>query len=168
MVPALAVPAAARVEPAVLAVWVLVQALVPAVTVKAVVVTIITSVLGGLAAFLAAYFFQALVFSFMAPDMAAQFHDLTSRFQDQTLALTVIGAVTPVPYTLVAIVAGFMKGNALVFVLASLVGRGIRYGVAGYVIYLFGPQAVAQVRKNLFIVSILTVLATAVYLFYRW
>jgi membrane protein YqaA with SNARE-associated domain len=58
-----------------------------------------------------------------------------------------IAALTPIPFKLLTITAGFAEMNLLVFTLACLIGRSMRfYGVAG-VFWLIGPKALPFIDK---------------------
>ena len=47
-------------------------------------------------------------------------------------------AFTPIPYKVFTISAGFFKIDLLTFILASIVGRGLRFFLVGYLMKLFG------------------------------
>jgi len=131
--------------------------------ISGVIVTVLSSVVGGTAAYLVAYFFQSVVLFFIGDGHASEFYPLAERFREETFVLTILGAITPIPYTLVAMAAGFVKGNLFMFILASIIGRAIRYGIVGYITYRFGQQAIVHLRKHLIIISITTVVAVAGY-----
>lgn len=132
-----------------------------------VVVTVITSVLGGAAAYLMAVYLFDLLMSVLSVEMVIQFNTMVNENTSGTFMLTLVGAVTPVPYTIVAWVVAVLKGNFLAFVAASTVGRAFRYGVVGYATYYFGPTAITYVKKYLGVTSIIILLAAATYFFLR-
>jgi membrane protein YqaA with SNARE-associated domain len=58
-----------------------------------------------------------------------------------------IAALTPIPFKLLTITAGFAEMNLLVFTLACLLGRSMRFfGVAG-VFWWIGPKALPFIDK---------------------
>jgi len=132
-------------------------------TAQVIVVTIFSSLAGGIMAYLMAIFFNTLILSFLSPDRVAQFYQISEHFSDQIFFLTIIGAVTPIPYTLVALAAGFIKGSFWLFVLGTIVGRSFRYIVVGYATYHIGPRAIKHLQRNIIILSIITVVAIALY-----
>ncbi len=71
----------------------------------AVIVAILTSVLGGLTAYVLAALFAAVLLPFLGPESLAQFNAIAVEVQAETFVLTILGALTPVPYTLVAMAA---------------------------------------------------------------
>jgi membrane protein YqaA with SNARE-associated domain len=54
-------------------------------------------------------------------------------------AVILIGAITPVPFKLTCIVAGFVEYDFALFVALCLFGRGVRFYAMAAVFYYFGP-----------------------------
>ncbi|MCK4911996.1 MAG: hypothetical protein KAR83_10155, partial [Thermodesulfovibrionales bacterium] len=48
--------------------------------------------------------------------------------------------LTPIPYKVFTITAGFLRANILVFIVASILARGLRFFTVAGLIYLFGPK----------------------------
>lgn len=131
-------------------------------------VTVITSVIGGVCAYiLAAAFFATIVSPFLSGDTAVRFYELTNQFQENTALLTLVGALTPVPYTLVALAVGFVQGNIMVFILVSLFGRTVRYAVVGWITYHIGPHALVVAQRRLLLTTVATLVALAVYVWLK-
>ena len=134
-------------------------------TVRAVFVTLLASLLGGLFAYAIAFlFYEFIVASYLHGAVGEQFYAVIDEFQKGVFWVTIAGAVTPIPYTLVALGAGFMKANPLVFIAGTLVGRGGRYVLVGYLTHRFGERALAIARRHLLLVSALFFLGALVYL----
>ncbi len=137
-------------------------------TMYAVIVTTVASVAGGLFAYAVAFtFYEVIVAQYLTGSLGSQFADIVARSQDGVFLVTLAGAVTPVPYTLVALGAGFLKANVLLFVFASVLGRGGRYLLVGYLTHRFGRRAFSLMRQNVVAVTILFVLGVLVYLLLR-
>lgn len=132
----------------------------------AVLVTTLTSIVGGFVAFITAAFFLDLIMQYVSEGTTAQFYQMIGQVQDSTFVLAFMGAVTPIPFTLVALAAGAIKGNLLYFLLGGLAGRLLRYGIVGYLTYKFGEQAVAIVKKRIGIITILTFIAVGLYFYF--
>lgn len=132
-------------------------------TTAAVAVTVVASVLGGVVAFLIAYFFQSLIFLVIDPTVMDIANPFIERFRDQTFLLTLIGSIVPLPYTIVAMAAGFMKGNISMFILGSLLGRAVRFGFVGYLIYLVGARATVHLQRQLIILAGLILVGIIIY-----
>ncbi|PJC55835.1 hypothetical protein CO026_03580 [Candidatus Kaiserbacteria bacterium CG_4_9_14_0_2_um_filter_41_32] len=136
-------------------------------TILIIIVTIFSSLAGGMVAYLMAVFFSNLTLSLLSPDLLIQFNQISENFRGQTFILTIIGAITPIPYTLVALAAGFIKGSFWWFVLGTIVGRTIRYATVGYITYHIGNRAIKHWRKNILILSLFTVIAISIYFLFE-
>jgi membrane protein YqaA with SNARE-associated domain len=135
-------------------------------TVIGVVVTIATSLLGGLAAYLVAAFFTSTILNLTPADTLQQFNDLAARFSDSTLALGFLGAITPVPFTLAAVVAGAIQGNVFLFLIGAFLGRLIRYSITAYLTYHFGREALKIAERNIWPITAVAVLVAGIYIWY--
>lgn len=135
-----------------------------AAVIRAVVVTTLSSLVGGLFAYAIAFlFFEFIVAQYLSGGVEVQFYEIIEKFNHGVFWVTLAGAVTPIPYTLVALGAGFMKANVFIFILATLVGRGARYVLVGFLTNRFGEQALALVRRHLLFVTIAFFVAAGVY-----
>jgi membrane protein YqaA with SNARE-associated domain len=134
---------------------------------RLVVLTTLTSVIGGLVAYYSAIYFLELLMQYMTPAMLQEFESIADAGGGNTFVITLLGAVTPIPYTIVAWVVAALKGNVLLFAAASALGRGFRYAVVGYCAYQFGSQAVEYVRRYTGIASLLLVVLVGLFLWYK-
>ncbi len=133
------------------------------------ILTIFFSVLGGAFGYLlGALFFDTLgvrILDFYS------LHDVFARISNSLnqdgFVFVLIGALTPVPYKLVAIASGVLHLNIVTFMVASVVGRGLRLGLVGLASYYVGPTALATVRRNLRQISILIGIVLIAYLIVR-
>jgi membrane protein YqaA with SNARE-associated domain len=63
--------------------------------------------------------------------------------------IILIKGVTPIPYKLVTIVSGFAGYNLLMFVLLSIVARGMRFYLAAFLLSRYGMQVRAIIEERL-------------------
>ena len=63
--------------------------------------------------------------------------------------IILIKGVTPIPYKLVTIVSGFAGYNLALFVLLSLIARGMRFYLVAFLLNRYGMQARATIEKRL-------------------
>ena len=75
-----------------------------------------------------------------------------------------IAAFTPIPYKVFAILAGVLKMNRRVFLLASLVGRGMRFFLLGSLIFVFGESIEAFIDANFELLTVTSAVAFIVIL----
>lgn len=131
-------------------------------------VAIGTSVLGGVMIYLMAAFFINYITRFFSVTALDTFQQMAESLNQGTFALAFLGAITPLPYSFVAIAAGAFQGNFLMFVLGSLLGRALRFGIIGYFTYTFGERALAIAKKNILLFSVLAVILFAAYFSYQY
>lgn len=115
------------------------------------IITIVSSVVGGAVAyFLGALFFD-VVGNWLLEMLSLEdsFYEATVRLADAGFWFVFLGAVTPIPYKLVALASGFVSLPIWIFLLASLIGRTVRFAITGYLSYMFGPAAVEMFRYRI-------------------
>ncbi|MCA9359179.1 DedA family protein [Candidatus Kaiserbacteria bacterium] len=130
-------------------------------------VTTVASVLGGVFAYASAALFFSYILDWMTPAMYEEFQSLITGNEANTFVLTIVGAATPIPYTIVAWVVAVIEGNLWVFIGASILGRGLRYTIVGWSIYKFGPTAIAYAKRYLGLTSILILILVALYVWHK-
>ena len=113
-------------------------------------ITIVTSVLGGIVAYaLGALFFEFFgvwLIDFFQLD--GLFEYSTERLIEAGFFFVFVGALTPIPYKLVALASGFVLLPLWIFIAASILGRGLRFIVSGYLTYAFGPMTLRLFRHQ--------------------
>lgn len=135
-------------------------------TFKATIVTTISSVMGGVFA----YYTVALMFTSIIDWFG---HETVASIRvagDAPLSVvmaTLIGAVTPVPYTFTAWAVALVGGGVVWFIGASMVGRGMRYIVVASAAYYVGPGALAVARRHIGIASMVVVVLAILFMFYK-
>jgi len=75
----------------------------------------------------------------------------------------VVAGLTPIPYKVFTITAGMLGLPRVQFVLASLVGRGLRFGAFGVAIFLWGDrvQSFLEGRFDVVVLALTAVLLAA-------
>ena len=109
----------------------------------------LASVLGGIAG----YYIGHLLFEAVGKPIIdfynawAIFNQLRDTFNENSFIAVVTAAITPIPYKVFTIAAGVAGSDMKDFVIASIVGRGFRFGMEGILIYLFGDPIKAWIDK---------------------
>jgi membrane protein YqaA with SNARE-associated domain len=129
-------------------------------------VTVLTSVLGGVMLYLLAAFFTEQIISFFEVS-SASFDEMVRRFDQGTFMITFLGAFTPIPYGFVVIAAGVLKGNIFMFIAGSLLGRSVRFGVVAFLTHRFGERALEIAKDNLRLLSLVAVAVVSLYFLYK-
>ncbi len=125
-------------------------------------ITTVGSVLGGAFGYLIGWWGgKPLLLRLVGQDRVSRVHDTFERYEGRTI---LIAGLTPVPYKVFTIGAGAFYVNFRVFVVASLVSRGVRFFLVAGTLQLLGPwvKDVLEHYFNLFTV----VLAACVVLGY--
>lgn len=67
-----------------------------------------------------------------------------------------LAALAPIPYKFVSISSGVFRINMVVFLIASVFGRGKRFLLEGILIFYYGPQAIELIKtySNAFMIGI--------------
>ena len=109
------------------------------------------SVLGGLLG----YAIGALLFDSLG-QWLIQFYHLADKVEafrtgySQWGALIIIGkGLTPIPYKLVTITSGFAGFNLWLFVLCSIIARGLRFFMAAVLLNRYGEWIRVRIEKHL-------------------
>lgn len=129
-------------------------------------VTMVSSVAGGFCAYLVAVWFRDVLFLLLNEETIAAINSFAVEGQGAFL-LTIIGAITPVPYTVIAWAVALSAGNPMMFILGSVVGRSIRYGIVGWCTYKFGPLAVRYAKRSILWTSVVTFVLFGIYVWLK-
>lgn len=70
----------------------------------------------------------------------ALFTELFKTFNEYNFWAVLIAAITPIPYKVFTISAGAANANFAVFMIASIIGRSIRFFSVGALIFIFGER----------------------------
>ncbi len=122
--------------------------------------TTIFSVLGGIVGYLIGFFFfdlfgQSLVdFYHLQEEMQI----VGGKFSNNAFWAIFFSALTPIPYKVFTISAGFFKINWIIFVIASIFGRAMRFFAVAYFMYRFGKQTVHYFFKYFNIISFILII----------
>ena len=133
-------------------------------------VSVVSSVLGGLAGYvLGALFFDVIGTTLLDTfGFQDEFASITSSVDANGFVFVLIGAVTPVPYKLVALASGLLQLDLVTFIVASLVGRLFRLGLVGYAAYAVGPKALPIMQRHMHLVAAGLAVLLVAYILYRF
>ena len=83
--------------------------------------------------------------------------------------IIVAGALTPLPYKLVAVACGAARLDVGVFLLASLLSRGLRFYVEATLLWYFGPRTRVLIERHLGAATVIgLILVAGVFLLVRF
>jgi membrane protein YqaA with SNARE-associated domain len=133
-------------------------------------ITTVASVIGGVLGYLLGYFaFE----SFIQPVVAEMGYQdkltqATLWFKEYGVWVVFLAGFSPIPYKVFTISAGFLNMALIPFIIASTIGRGMRFFLVAALMKYGGPMMEAKLKKYIEIIGWGTVaLAVALYLILR-
>ncbi len=114
----------------------------------------VSSVIGGFAG----YLIGAFLFEQVARPLldfygyGAKFDEFARLYNDWGVWIVLFAGVTPFPYKVITIASGVTGLNIVVFMLASVVARGLRFFVVAALLYWVGPPIRTFIEKRLSLV----------------
>ncbi|MDW7672998.1 MAG: YqaA family protein [Bacillota bacterium] len=81
------------------------------------------------------------------------------RFADYGGWAILIAGLTPIPYKVFTLAAGLFKIDLITFIIASIIGRGVRFYAEAAVIVYLGPQADKFFKEYLDVMTIVIAVA---------
>ncbi len=111
----------------------------------------ITSVLGGIAGYMIGLYLFDLIGQPLLQfyGYADKFEQFAQRYNDFGAWIVFIAGVTPFPYKVITIASGATQLNFMVFLLASIAARGLRFFIVSGLLYWFGPPVREFIEKRL-------------------
>ena len=124
------------------------------------IVSMIASVLGGIAGYwIGLRFGRPILHKFVSPSKA---DDAERLFNKYGAWAVVVAAITPIPYKVFTISAGVLNLELKKFVLASVIGRGFRFLSIGILLYIYGEEVKSFIEDHFQILMILSVMGAIV------
>jgi membrane protein YqaA with SNARE-associated domain len=133
-------------------------------------ITTIASVLGGIMGYALGYFafeslIQPLVIEMGYQDKLTK---ATSWFSEYGVWVVFLAGFSPIPYKVFTISAGFLQMAIIPFIIASAIGRGLRFFLVAALMKYGGPMMERKLKKYIEIIGWGTVvLAVILYLVFR-
>jgi len=94
---------------------------------------------------------------------------IREKFNDGTFLLMITSGFTPLPFKLFCVTAGVLNVDFLPFLIGSIIGRGLRFALIGYLAKVFEEQFDQMLKsKKLFYISISLILILIIYLIIKW
>jgi membrane protein YqaA with SNARE-associated domain len=110
------------------------------------------SVLGGMAGYLIGYQFWEYTASYFfawvpgfTPDLFARIQNL---FQHYDFWFVFTAGFTPIPYKIITVGAGVFELQFVIFVIASMISRGLRFFLIAWIVGRYGSAARTYIDEN--------------------
>jgi membrane protein YqaA with SNARE-associated domain len=113
------------------------------------------SVIGGIFGYAIGYF----VFEYIGQPilgfygMSEAFHDFAARYNEWGAWIVFIAGVTPFPYKVITIASGATELNLAVFMMASVLARGLRFFIVAGLLYWIGQPIRGFIERRLGLVT---------------
>jgi membrane protein YqaA with SNARE-associated domain len=127
------------------------------------------SILGGSIGYLIGYFFWDLIGSQISNFYNAndEIETLRVQFSKYGWFIIFIAGFTPIPYKFFTLGSGLLSFNFLIFLLCSLISRGLRFITLAYLVNRYGDKSIKLVKKHFVKITLATFLiATVVFCFF--
>ena len=111
----------------------------------------VTSVLGGLVGYLiGAFLFETVAQPILAfYGYAEKFEDFATRYNEWGAWIVFMAGLTPFPYKVITIASGATGLSLPIFMVASVLARGIRFFAVAALLYWVGPPIRDFIEKRL-------------------
>jgi membrane protein YqaA with SNARE-associated domain len=86
---------------------------------------------------------------------SAAFSDFTARYNEWGAWIVAGAALTPFPYKVITIASGVSGLDLTVFVVASILARGLRFGLEAALLWRFGPPIRDFIERRLALLTTL-------------
>lgn len=84
-------------------------------------------------------------------------------YNDNAFWVIFTAAFTPIPYKIFVLSAGFFKVNFISFIVASIIGRGLRYFLIAYIVKIFGGKMTKILFRYFNIITLIAVILLALF-----
>lgn len=125
----------------------------------------IASVLGGILGYGIGLFLWHSVshffFTYVPGFTQANFHFVQQKYQENAFLAIFAAAFTPIPYKVFTIASGVFETGLGVLILASVLGRGMRFFGVAFVLRLIGPSAKLFIDRYFNLLTLLFFLLVA-------
>ncbi len=132
-------------------------------------ITTISSVLGGLFGYLiGAFLFETVgLWLVRLYDLKEELDLVKIFFNDHAFLSIFTAAFTPIPYKIFTIAAGLFNLNIFIFVVASTLGRGIRFFVVSFIMKIFGEKISLLALKYFNLFTLLFAIFVVFFILYK-
>tara|TARA_B100000902_G_scaffold399776_1_gene472469 strand:- start:3436 stop:3987 length:552 start_codon:yes stop_codon:yes gene_type:complete len=110
------------------------------------------SVMGGIVGYILGFFIFDLVKNYF--DLTKQ-NAFLNFYNDWGLIAIFLGGFTPIPYKIIALTSGYSNFNFFLFVLLSILSRGLRFYIIGFIVRRYSDQGILFLKKNQLIIFLL-------------
>ena len=114
------------------------------------------SVLGGILGYAIGYFFYNSVGIYIVDfyHLENSFNIFENYYKEFGILIVLGAGITPFPYKFITIASGVFELNILLFIIVSIIGRGLRFYLIAILLYFFGEKIKLIIDKYFNILTI--------------
>ena len=114
------------------------------------------SVLGGILGYAIGYFFYNSVGIYIVDfyHLESSFNIFESYYKEFGILIVLGAGITPFPYKFITIASGVFGLNIFLFIIVSIIGRGLRFYLIAILLYFFGEKIKLIIDKYFNILTI--------------
>ena len=127
------------------------------------------SILGGSIGYLIGYFFWDTIGIQISNFYNAheEIEKLRTQFSKYGWIIIFIAGFTPIPYKFFTLGSGFLSFNFFIFLICSLISRGLRFLILAYLIHKYGDKSISLVKKHFFkLTVIILIISLGIFCFF--
>ena len=116
----------------------------------------IGSVLGGLIGWFIGYLIGPIIQDYLIkiPFITKDhFSQVLDAYRSYGSLIVFLGAFTPLPFKIISITSGFSGVNLFIFLIMSILGRGLRFFLISFLIKIYGDTIVKLLEKKFFLLT---------------
>ena len=116
----------------------------------------LSSVLGGILGYAIGYFFYNSVGIYIVDfyHLENSFNIFESYYKEFGILIVLGAGITPFPYKFITIASGVFGLNIFLFIIVSIIGRGLRFYLIAILLYFFGEKIKLIIDKYFNILTI--------------
>ena len=89
-------------------------------------------------------------------------------FIDNSVWIIIIAGFTPLPYKVFTVTAGYMSLALIPFIIASIIGRGLRFFLVAAIFHYFGLELANRLKKYFEYIGLLLLLLLLLIIYYKY
>ncbi len=135
---------------------------------KLALLTTTMSVFGGMVGyFLGSYLFTEINPLILEYGFSEEFGLAQNLYIEYGVIILFIASFTPIPYQVFVITAGFLSINFIMFVIVSIIGRGLRFFLVAYLADRYREDIVHYLNRYILQISAIVILLFVIYKLYN-
>lgn len=126
--------------------------------------TVAASIFGGIIGYLIGWgLFESVGSQIInALHIQGNFDSLSESFRENGALVVFTAALTPIPYKIVTLTAGASGVNFVIFLAASVIGRGLRFIAVGALAHYLGKKHKDKIEKYINLVSLAVIILVVI------